>query len=124
MAMRRYRRPLGSRRLPLMAGDELPDLPADGPGHDELTAQAQDMLEVPLLALNDLDNYLFPFAPILAKRVGRQFTSVWASKRHAARSYLRCRPGLECRRSWPRVLVLGGNSGARCEGCTRGGRAD
>jgi hypothetical protein len=44
--------------------------------------------EVPLLALNDLDNYLFPFVPILGKRVGRRFTSVWASKRHAATSYL------------------------------------
>jgi hypothetical protein len=42
--------------------------------------------EVHLLALNDLDNYLFPFVPTLANRVGRQFTSVWASKRHAARS--------------------------------------
>lgn len=42
--------------------------------------------EVPLLALNDLDNYLFPFVPTLAKRTGRQFTSVWASKRHAERS--------------------------------------
>jgi hypothetical protein len=42
--------------------------------------------DVEPLALNDLDNYLFPFAPILASRMGRQFTSVWASKRHAARS--------------------------------------
>jgi hypothetical protein len=42
--------------------------------------------EVLLLALNDLDNYLFPFVPTLAKRVGRQFTSVWASKRHAETS--------------------------------------
>jgi hypothetical protein len=37
--------------------------------------------EVPLLAFNDLDNYLFPLVPALAKRAGRQFTSVWASKR-------------------------------------------
>lgn len=42
--------------------------------------------EVPLLALNDLDNYLFPLVPALAKRAGRQFTSVWASKRYAAGS--------------------------------------
>jgi hypothetical protein len=42
--------------------------------------------EVSLLALNDLDNYLFPFVPTLAKRTGRQFISVWASKRHAERS--------------------------------------
>jgi hypothetical protein len=42
--------------------------------------------EVPLLALNDLDNYLNPFVPALAKRTGRQFTSVWASKRHVAGS--------------------------------------
>jgi hypothetical protein len=42
--------------------------------------------EAELLALNDLDNYLFPFVPTLARRVERQFTSVWASKRHAARS--------------------------------------
>jgi hypothetical protein len=39
-----------------------------------------------LLALNDLDNYLFPLVSALAKRVGRQFTSVWASKWHAASS--------------------------------------
>ncbi|WP_328475483.1 hypothetical protein OHA21_19425 [Actinoplanes sp. NBC_00393] len=39
---------------------------------------------VPLLAFNDLDNYLFPLVPQLAKETGRQFTSVWATKRHAA----------------------------------------
>jgi hypothetical protein len=42
--------------------------------------------DVPLLALHDLDNYLFPFVPTLARRTGRQFTSVWASKRHAETS--------------------------------------
>lgn len=42
--------------------------------------------DVPLLALNDLDNYLFPLVPDLARRVGRQFASVWASKRHGANS--------------------------------------
>ena len=41
---------------------------------------------VPLLALNDLDNYLFPLVPKLTKGTGRQFASVWATKRHAARS--------------------------------------
>jgi hypothetical protein len=41
---------------------------------------------VPLLALNDLDNYLFPLVPKLTKCAGRQFASVWATKRHAAKS--------------------------------------
>ncbi|MFI7514518.1 hypothetical protein ACIBVK_13600 [Micromonospora echinofusca] len=41
---------------------------------------------VPLLALNDLDNYLFPLVPRLTKGFGRQFASVWATKRHATRS--------------------------------------
>ncbi|WP_436536434.1 hypothetical protein [Actinoplanes sp. HUAS TT8] len=41
---------------------------------------------VPLLALNDLDNYLFPLVPRLAKHLDRQFVSVWATKRHAATS--------------------------------------
>ncbi|WP_088999033.1 hypothetical protein [Micromonospora echinofusca] len=39
--------------------------------------------KVPLLALNDLDNYLFPLVPKLTKDIGRQFASVWATKRHA-----------------------------------------
>ncbi|MFG1888057.1 hypothetical protein ACGFIR_09325 [Micromonospora sp. NPDC049051] len=41
---------------------------------------------VSLLALNDLDNYLFPLVPKLTKGIGRQFASVWATKRHATRS--------------------------------------
>lgn len=41
---------------------------------------------VSLLALNDLDNYLFPLVPKLTNGTGRQFASVWATKRHAARS--------------------------------------
>ncbi|WP_433288603.1 hypothetical protein [Micromonospora sp. CA-244673] len=41
---------------------------------------------MPLLALNDLDNYLFPLVPRLTKGTGRQFASVWATKRHAATS--------------------------------------
>ncbi|MFG3302935.1 hypothetical protein [Micromonospora chersina] len=41
---------------------------------------------VPLLALNDLDNYLFPLVPKLTQATGRQFASVWATKRHAGTS--------------------------------------
>jgi hypothetical protein len=41
---------------------------------------------VPLLAHNDLDNYLFPLVPKLTAATGRQFATVWASKRHAATS--------------------------------------
>lgn len=41
---------------------------------------------VPLLAFHDLDNYLFPLVPRLVDGSGRQFTSVWAAKRHAATS--------------------------------------
>lgn len=43
---------------------------------------------VSLLALNDLDNYLFPLVPALAKRTGREFASAWATKRHAAESHV------------------------------------
>lgn len=39
---------------------------------------------VPLNALNDLDNYAFPLIPKLTERIGRQFVSVWLTKRHAA----------------------------------------
>jgi len=41
---------------------------------------------VSLVALHDLDNYLFPLVPKLTERSGRQFGSVWATKRHAAAS--------------------------------------
>ena len=41
---------------------------------------------VPLLALNDLDNYLFPLVPKLSAATGRQFASVWATKQHATAS--------------------------------------
>ncbi|NYI66112.1 hypothetical protein [Spelaeicoccus albus] len=41
---------------------------------------------VPLLERHDLDNYLFPLVPQLTKRTGRQFVSVWATKRHATSS--------------------------------------
>ena len=37
-------------------------------------------------AVNDLDNYLFPLVPKLTEGTGRQFASVWATKRHAATS--------------------------------------
>lgn len=47
---------------------------------------------VSLLALHDLDNYLFPLVPILSKRTGRQFASVWATKRHAAESFIQAGP--------------------------------
>ena len=51
VALRRYRRPPGPRRRPLIAEDEIPDLPAPGPGHEELTVQAQLVLR----ALRALD---------------------------------------------------------------------
>jgi hypothetical protein len=41
---------------------------------------------VPLLGHNDLDNYLFPLVPKLTVATGRQFVTVWASKRHAVTS--------------------------------------
>ncbi|UQU66891.1 hypothetical protein COUCH_11730 [Couchioplanes caeruleus] len=41
---------------------------------------------MPLLAFHDLDNYLFPLVPRVVRRIGRPFASVWATKRHAARS--------------------------------------
>jgi hypothetical protein len=41
---------------------------------------------VPLHTLHDLDNYLFPLVPQLAERTGREFVSVWATKRHATTS--------------------------------------
>jgi hypothetical protein len=43
---------------------------------------------VPLLALNDLDNYLFPLVHALAKRTGREFASAWAFKQYATESYV------------------------------------
>jgi hypothetical protein len=42
--------------------------------------------DIPLLALNDLDNYLFPLVPKLTVRTRRTFASVWATKRHTRRS--------------------------------------
>jgi RNA polymerase sigma factor (sigma-70 family) len=51
VALRRYRRPPGLRQRPLTTGDEIPDLAAPGPGHEELTVQAQLVLR----ALRALD---------------------------------------------------------------------
>ena len=51
VALRRCRRPSGPRKRPLTAGDEIPDLPDPGPGHEELTVQAQEVLR----ALRALD---------------------------------------------------------------------
>jgi hypothetical protein len=39
---------------------------------------------VPIYAFHDLDNYLFPLVPKLMRHTGRDFVSVWATKRHAA----------------------------------------
>lgn len=49
---------------------------------------------VPLYALNDLDNYLFPLVPKLTERTGRTFASVWATKQHAAMSSVRVGPAI------------------------------
>jgi len=51
VALRRYRRPPGPRRRPPTAGEEIRDLPAPGPGHEELTVQVQ----LVLWALRTLD---------------------------------------------------------------------
>lgn len=44
---------------------------------------------VPLLGEHDLDNYLYPLAGHLAKRMGKPFVSVWGTKQHADRSFVR-----------------------------------
>lgn len=44
--------------------------------------------KTPLLEQHDLDNYLFPLATRLSKLSGRQFVSVWGTKRHAGSSYI------------------------------------
>jgi hypothetical protein len=48
----------------------------------------------PLYAFHDLDNYLFPLVPKLVERTGREFASVWASKRHAVVSSVAVRPAV------------------------------
>jgi RNA polymerase sigma factor (sigma-70 family) len=45
VALRKYRRPPGPRKRPLTAGDEVPDLPALTPGPEDLTIQAQLVLQ-------------------------------------------------------------------------------
>jgi RNA polymerase sigma factor (sigma-70 family) len=52
VALRRYRRPPGPRKRPLVTGTEIPDIPAPGTGHDELTVQTQFVLQ----ALRTLDD--------------------------------------------------------------------
>ncbi|MBL7496123.1 hypothetical protein I6A84_01215 [Frankia sp. CNm7] len=49
---------------------------------------------VPLYALNDLDNYLFPLIPKLTERTGRAFASVRATKQHAATSSVEVGPAV------------------------------
>lgn len=49
---------------------------------------------IPLYTMNDLDNYLFPLVPQLTARTGRGFTSVWATKRHAAVSTVAVGPAV------------------------------
>jgi DNA-directed RNA polymerase specialized sigma24 family protein len=44
VALRRYRRPAGLRVRPREASGGTPDLPVPGPGHEELTVQAQMVL--------------------------------------------------------------------------------
>jgi len=39
----------------------------------------------PPFTLHHLDNYVFPLVPRLTARTGRQFASVWATKRHATK---------------------------------------
>ena len=52
VALRPYKRPPGRRRRPLIAGNEIPDMPAPEPGHDELTSETQLVLRA-LLALGE-----------------------------------------------------------------------
>lgn len=51
--------------------------------------------EIPLLGLNDLDNYLFPLVPRLTTISGRKFASVWATKAHAIESHITVGPVVE-----------------------------
>jgi RNA polymerase sigma factor (sigma-70 family) len=52
VALRRLARPPGPRRRPLTANSDVPDQPGPGPGHAELTTQAEAVLQ----ALRALDN--------------------------------------------------------------------
>jgi hypothetical protein len=44
---------------------------------------------VHLLDAHDLDNYLYPLAARLTAATGRQFVTVWGTKQHAERSWVR-----------------------------------
>jgi hypothetical protein len=44
---------------------------------------------VRLLEAHDLDNYLFPLVTRLSRTMGRRFASVWCTKRHSDRSFIR-----------------------------------
>jgi hypothetical protein len=49
---------------------------------------------VPLLGEHDLDNYAYPLAFYLAKQTTRQFVSVWCTKQHADKSFVRAEPAV------------------------------
>lgn len=57
----------------------------------------------PLLDQHDLDNYAFPLATRLAKRVGRQFAAVWCSKRHSQVSKICVAPATAAKRAAARL---------------------
>jgi RNA polymerase sigma factor (sigma-70 family) len=88
VALRRYRRPPGPRRRPLVTGAEIPDVPAPGPGHDELTVQTQFVLralqvldeEARAVMAFDMDD--FPAADI-ALELGITQQRVWDVKKRA-----------------------------------------
>jgi RNA polymerase sigma factor (sigma-70 family) len=60
VALRKYRRPPGPRKRPLTCGEEVPDLPSDAPGHEDLTVQAQFVLQA-LQALDDESRAVIAF---------------------------------------------------------------
>jgi RNA polymerase sigma-70 factor (ECF subfamily) len=60
VALRRYQRPPGPRKIPPITGTEIPDYPVPGPGHDELTAQAQLVLRA-LQTLNHEERTVIAF---------------------------------------------------------------
>jgi RNA polymerase sigma factor (sigma-70 family) len=62
IALRRHARPPGARRRPLTArGRGIPDWPAPGPDHSELTAQAQAVLQA-LRCLDDESRAVMAFS--------------------------------------------------------------
>ncbi len=88
MAVRKYRRPPGPRRRPLIAGNEIPDIPAPGPGHDELTAQTQLVLRA-LRALDEEARAVMAFdqddiaVADIAAALGITDRRVWDIKKRA-----------------------------------------